>query len=1666
MFKWKTRIRANRFSQKVLTLLMIAIMLASIAPFGLTAAYAAAGDELGAQEVGVIIDDQDPSVTYTGLNTANFIQNSTGAYQNRFTYVNLNNASPQSMTFSPQVPEDGIYAFYVRKPGTSRWYGGNVPYKITHAAGEHIVNNPLSANNTEAWVPYGTFPFRSGQAYTITAGGTGYQFFPPAAPGANGWTAIAIDGIKLIKVGELPDQAGLDALRAARDAEMTASMNQWAIDLEKLKYETTAVIEGTSTVGSSVYGQVIRLKSGKAADPSIQVTAISPADGTYLKVENGIFVLKAKNLMASDVTESAVIKLSKGAASANVSINVKIAPSPTTGGETGDERYFTDTPTWFRDYAPGIVNPNEGTIELRLRIDKPYEEFGNTWDFLFKLIPQQSGPGNTLIQAHIPPPSKSALALNNSFEQPLTFFVRNGVNGTSSGAFAYAQPSSLDYEVGETFNLAFTWKMGPGGYAAIYKDGVLITPPSPTNADAVQEKFMPYEFLVERADPYNISQVKISTKALSAGELEGVSQNFSRSTDTALLADITFGQGIQSQKFVTPWHNTSSYSVIKPAFRNEKQVYYAGEDAVYPVMTVNYGNTDKTYNVSIKATDPYGTVAFTENHLVLVPAGGTYGIEELALPSLINKVGFWYLETTVSSSDTPTVVYKSGISKVPADDAGVADGRYADYYGQHANYDYDMAAWTKIHTSSTRAWEGALQFLWYNIEPTKGNFIWDKGDAYVEKAQEAGLEVLGVLGYPSDWASTRPPESEIPAGGYASDLTYRAERWVSKDIKSINGVPGNGDDWRNYVYKTMKRYAGKVKYWEIVNEVNFHPPALPAAFSGTTAEYIQMQKIAYEVAQLVKSEHKTATGQDLELDVTTSGFSSHADRQMALDLLAGDHVNYYDIYNVHGYDGTKGIADILAAYAQVKTTNPNKQLWQTEVYPLNSTHTPWRIYDTVQKYVDFLSKDSSKFFNMGTPAEDTFVTRHSQSPTEMYQTLATLQHHIRKANEYIGSYTNFAGANFLTVNHYLKRTDNKYLSVLSADDLALYVTIANADQIVSAQDAYGNAVQIIDTDGMKRLWKRNSLFIVSNAPLQITEVSGNIPLTNVKNGDFERVSGDPLGGPSAVKVPPWEIGWNRGVYGTNAYVTNTAPYAGEHAMEFNSAGAPNNRTFITQSISVTQPGTYLLSAQIKKLEGSDVQPELNIWDGSQDNQLAPVALTNQYALYSRTYEVTEPKTLIMNVGILSGVGKVVFDNISFELVPENVEIIMDSSDVTGVTYTGLWESRTNDTALNKNFLLNTRKDIPSAITYNPDLPIDGMYDVYTWYHITAGPKKAPYTVNHANGSNTVNVDQSTGGRSWVKLGSFPFYRGTTGSVVINNAFEQGNFILADGIRFVRTGPIPVPNQGLGNKLTGPASVEGGQQFKIRYGLDKVTDSVYALDATLAYESGELDFVSATSLKEGYGILSTNTSVADRVRIFAAGQGLSGAIKEDGDVLELTFNSKTGGMTGNVDIFATSTVLDGEDHDTALAAYKLTINVQFPDKTGLNDAIAEAEALYNNSVEGALIGQYPAGSRATLQTAISAAKVVQADAAATQTQINTAANALQTAVDAFKLTVNKRKPEDLNSDNLINLKDLFPIMRHYGKNTASPDWTDVQICDINSDNKIDYLDMIAVTSMIE
>ena len=84
---------------------------------------------------------------------------------------------------------------------------------------------------------------------------------------------------------------------------------------------------------------------------------------------------------------------------------------------------------------------------------------------------------------------------------------------------------------------------------------------------------------------------------------------------------------------------------------------------------------------------------------------------------------------------------------------------------------------------------------WNRVEPVSGRFSWKADDAVVNAAAAAGLEVVAVLGPCATWAVD--PAWQVAAGDRASSIP-----------KSLNA-------WERYVREAVRRYRGRVRYWQV-----------------------------------------------------------------------------------------------------------------------------------------------------------------------------------------------------------------------------------------------------------------------------------------------------------------------------------------------------------------------------------------------------------------------------------------------------------------------------------------------------------------------------------------------------------------------------------------------------------------------------------------------------------------------------------------------------------------------------------------------------------------------------------------------------------------------------------------------------------------------------------
>ena len=134
-----------------------------------------------------------------------------------------------------------------------------------------------------------------------------------------------------------------------------------------------------------------------------------------------------------------------------------------------------------------------------------------------------------------------------------------------------------------------------------------------------------------------------------------------------------------------------------------------------------------------------------------------------------------------------------------------------------------------------------------------------------------------------------------------------------------------------------------------------------------------------------------------------------------------------------------------------------------------------------------------------------------------------------------------------------------------------------------------------------------------------------------------------------------------------------------------------------------------------------------------------------------------------------------------------VEIIVDNLDP-GFSTEGSWRIAEWPTWLpyEGSLVYDRLRSTGERATFTPDIPAFGHYEVFVWgvrcsrYCAT----NASFTVNHAEGSTTIPVDQSDTSQAgeWISLGVFTFSAGTSGSIVLTD--DAAGREIADAVRLV------------------------------------------------------------------------------------------------------------------------------------------------------------------------------------------------------------------------------------------------------------------------------------------
>ncbi len=167
------------------------------------------------------------------------------------------------------------------------------------------------------------------------------------------------------------------------------------------------------------------------------------------------------------------------------------------------------------------------------------------------------------------------------------------------------------------------------------------------------------------------------------------------------------------------------------------------------------------------------------------------------------------------------------------------------------------------------------------VVPNEGKFVFHNTDVNIAKAEAANLNVMPILGpefFCDDSYTAAVPKWAVDDKIISSEVSRR------KDL----AFP-RMDVWRKYVYELAKRYKGRIKAWEVLNE--------PDGWGLKPELYQQYMQAAYEEAKKADPDCMIIAGS------TTSDFGL-IPLPWTRAIMDTDGYKHFDAISIHMYSTT------------------------------------------------------------------------------------------------------------------------------------------------------------------------------------------------------------------------------------------------------------------------------------------------------------------------------------------------------------------------------------------------------------------------------------------------------------------------------------------------------------------------------------------------------------------------------------------------------------------------------------------------------------------------------------------------------------------------------------------------------------------------------------------
>lgn len=257
---------------------------------------------------------------------------------------------------------------------------------------------------------------------------------------------------------------------------------------------------------------------------------------------------------------------------------------------------------------------------------------------------------------------------------------------------------------------------------------------------------------------------------------------------------------------------------------------------------------------------------------------------------------------------SPAASPRSTITEVFSGSISVDEAFFGVHYNRHANVVGEplTGGIVRIHDAT---W-GEQRGHWRGTNTSQGVYDWTALDNIVSHWHARGREMIYTFGVTPAWASARPSESGAYGLGTAAE-------------------PSSNTYWTDFCQAIAERYDGRIKYWEVWNEVN-----IASFYSGTQAKLAELARLAHQTIKGVNASNVILSPNCTSL--ATGGATYFDGFLAASDGAAGVGADWFDVVACHLYCSastrmgldTKSLVDAIQTVLTARSVTA--PIWNTE----------------------------------------------------------------------------------------------------------------------------------------------------------------------------------------------------------------------------------------------------------------------------------------------------------------------------------------------------------------------------------------------------------------------------------------------------------------------------------------------------------------------------------------------------------------------------------------------------------------------------------------------------------------------------------------------------------------------------------------------------------------